>query len=178
MSTSPYASGSSISRVPPTIPTALRLVGRRPRTGSRLVGDGVGGWGPFPSCQYGLSSSFPRVGVAVRRMLCGIFAVGVLVGSCAGDPPEVPLGPDGQPDPVLAEGRAVYAKHCASCHGQSGGGGQGPRLNNGAVLEAYRNIDDQVAVVSDGKGTMPSFSGRLTHAQIESVTRYTREVLS
>ncbi len=114
----------------------------------------------------------------MRRILFGILAIGMLASSCAGDPPEVPLGLDGQPDPVLAEGRAVYAMHCASCHGRSGGGGQGPRLNKGAVLEAYRNIDDQVAVVSDGKGTMPSFSKRLIPARIEAVTRYTREVLS
>ena len=113
----------------------------------------------------------------MRRILLGIFAIGMLVGSCAGDPPEVPLGPDGQPDPVLAEGRTVYAKHCASCHGQSGGGGQGPRLNNGESAEAYPDIDDQVAVISDGKGTMPSFFGRLSQEQIVSVARYTREVL-
>lgn len=114
----------------------------------------------------------------MRRNLFTLLAVGVLVVSCAGDPPEVPLGPDGQPDPALVQGRAVYAEHCASCHGRGGGGGQGPRLNDGAVLETYQNIDDQVAVVSDGKGSMPSFSNRLTRAQIESVTRYTREVLS
>ena len=104
--------------------------------------------------------------------------VGVLLGSCAGDPPEVPLGPDGQPDPVLAQGRAVYAEHCASCHGRSGGGGLGPRLNDGAAVAAYPDIDDQVEVVADGKGTMPSFAGRLTDRQIGAVTRYTREVLS
>lgn len=111
-------------------------------------------------------------------MLLGILVVGLLLGSCAGDPPEVPLGPDGQPDPVLAQGRDVYARHCAACHGRSGGGGQGPRLNDGAVVKAYPDNDDQVAVVADGKGTMPSFAGRLTDRQIESVTRYTREVLS
>ncbi len=114
----------------------------------------------------------------MRRLLFGILVVGVFVGSCAGDPPEVPLGPDGEPDPVLADGRAVYAKHCAACHGRSGGGGQGPRLNNGAVVGAYPDIDDQVAVVADGKGTMPSFAERLTDRQIAAVTRYTREVLS
>lgn len=114
----------------------------------------------------------------MRRNLFKLLAVGILVVSCAGNPPEVPLGPDGQPDPVLVQGRAVYAEHCASCHGRGGGGGQGPKLNDGAVLEAYQNIEDQVAVVFDGKGSMPSFSKRLTQAQIESVTRYTREVLS
>ncbi|MCY4492699.1 MAG: cytochrome c [Acidimicrobiaceae bacterium] len=117
------------------------------------------------------------VGVAVRRLVPGILVVGVLLGSCAGDPPEVPLGPDGQPDPVLADGRAVYAKHCAACHGRSGGGGQGPRLDGGAVVEAYPEFDDQVAVVADGSGTMPSFVERLTDRQIAAVTRYTREVL-
>lgn len=111
-------------------------------------------------------------------MLLGILVVGVLSGACAGDPPEVPLGPDGQPDLVLEQGRAVFGRHCASCHGRSGGGGQGPRLNNGAVVEAYPEFADQLAVVADGKGTMPSFVGRLADRQIEAVTRYTREVLN
>lgn len=114
----------------------------------------------------------------MRRILFKILAVGMLLGACAGDPPQVPLGPDGQPDPGLMLGRSVYAERCASCHGRSGGGGQGPRLNNGAVLEVYRTVADQVAVVADGKGTMPSFTGRLTQVEIESVTRYTREVLN
>ena len=112
------------------------------------------------------------------RIVSGLLAVGLMLGACAGEPPEVPLGPDGLPDLVLATGRGLYGEHCASCHGRSGGGGQGPQLSAGVVIANYPNISDQVAVIADGSGSMPSFAKRLSQADLEAVTRYTREVLS
>lgn len=41
----------------------------------------------------------------------------------------------------------------------------------------YPNIDDQIALITNGKGAMPAFSKKLSAEQITSVTRYTREVL-
>lgn len=98
--------------------------------------------------------------------------------ACAANPPEVLPGADGQIDPLLLEGRALYAKHCASCHGRDGSGGQGPRLNDGVLFEAYPSIASQQAVIADGRGAMPSFAKRLTKVQIRLVSRYTREVLN
>ena len=112
------------------------------------------------------------------HVLAAVLAVGLVASSCAGAPPEVPLGSDGLPDPVLSVGREIYGNRCSSCHGNSGGGGRGPKLSDGAVIEAYPEVLDQIERVTDGKGQMPSFLGQLSQAQIEAVVRYTREVLS
>jgi len=77
---------------------------------------------------------------------------------------------------VLVEGQQVYSQNCASCHGAAGQGGYGKKLA-GVVTEKYPNIDDQIALITNGKGAMPSFSKKLSADQITAVTRYTREVL-
>lgn len=79
-------------------------------------------------------------------------------------------------DPVLVEGQRIYSSNCASCHGATGQGGYGKKLA-GVVATKYPNIDDQISLIANGKGAMPSFSQKLTPEQIAAVTRYTREVL-
>ncbi len=105
-----------------------------------------------------------------------VFALAL--GACSPGAPEVPLGADGRPDPVLAQGRDLYQGNCVQCHGGSGGGGRGPQLNGGAVVADYPDIADQIDLVTNGKGGMPAYGGRLEPAEIEAVVRYTREVLA
>lgn len=94
----------------------------------------------------------------------------------------------------LEEGGEVYSQFCASCHGASGGGGVGPALSGGAVLETFPTIEAHLAWVFGGsdsaeggvyganaiasKGGMPSFADSLTAEQLLAVTRYEREILS
>lgn len=64
------------------------------------------------------------------------------------------------------DGAAVFGDNCASCHGDDGGGGVGPPL---------QDIDDAglvVDTVTDGRGSMPSFEGRLEPEEIEAVADY------
>ena len=70
-------------------------------------------------------------------------------------------------------GQAIFATRCSSCHGADGGGGFGPTLA-GVVAQRFPNIADQVAVVTNGRGSMPSFAGSLTPEQITAVVAYTR----
>jgi mono/diheme cytochrome c family protein len=72
-------------------------------------------------------------------------------------------------------GEDVYQRSCASCHGGSGEGSSGPSLVD--VAERLSR-DDHVAIVRDGLGKMPGWSGTLSPDEIEAVVDYEREVLS
>jgi mono/diheme cytochrome c family protein len=95
----------------------------------------------------------------------------VFAGCSNGSSPAAPSD-----DPVLVEGQHVFSQNCASCHGASGGGAFGPKLA-GVVATKYPNIDDQIAVITNGRNQMPAFGQKLSAAQIDAVAHYTREVL-
>lgn len=104
--------------------------------------------------------------------------VSLAVGACGGAAPEVPLGSDGQPDTDLELGREVFGQRCSTCHGNKGQGGRGKRLSGGRAEELYPDIDEMIAVITNGKGSgMPSFAEKLTVAERRAVARYVREVL-
>ena len=73
-------------------------------------------------------------------------------------------------------GAEIYKANCSTCHGVAGQGGVGPALA-GVVADKYPNIDDQIAVVTNGKSTMPAWRGRLTPAEIRKVVVYERTKL-
>ena len=98
-----------------------------------------------------------------------------LVGACAGSPPPVPGADSGTADPALVEGRYVWVRSCATCHGPDGSGGRGPSMR--AVVERFPDPADQSVVITEGRGDMPAFGGRYSVAEIRAVVRYTREVL-
>ncbi len=107
--------------------------------------------------------------------LAPVFALLVfVVSACAtGVAPEVTSG-----DPVLVEGRELYIQQCSSCHGLTGGGGRGSKLNEERVLQRYPDVDDQIAIIRDGRNQMPAFGDKLDDDQMEAVVRYTREILA
>jgi mono/diheme cytochrome c family protein len=97
-------------------------------------------------------------------------------------------------DPVTA-GAAIFAERCASCHGATGGGGVGPQLSDGLVLETFADPADQIAWVSGGseafleagvygdpekpvEGGMPAFGGTLTPEELVAVVAHERVTLS
>lgn len=74
--------------------------------------------------------------------------------------------------------RAIYAATCAACHGSTGQGGLAPRLGGGASLEAFPDIEDEIAIVSRGLG-IPNhaFDEVLTANEIRDVVLFAREDL-
>lgn len=70
-------------------------------------------------------------------------------------------------------GAGLYRAYCQTCHGVDGQGGVGPRLA-GVLEERYPNIEDQIAIVTNGTGRMPSFRGSLSREEIRKVVEYTR----
>lgn len=111
------------------------------------------------------------------KLVAVLAAATVLAGACTDEPPEVPAGPGGEPDEVLTLGREIYGDRCANCHAGDGGGGRGPKLAGGAVVETFPDPGDQAEFIREGKGLMPSFDDQLSDAEIDAVVRYTREVL-
>jgi mono/diheme cytochrome c family protein len=101
-----------------------------------------------------------------------VLAVSALVmGACGGS------GGGAKPsDPVLAQGQEVYKAHCSTCHGVKGQGGNGSKLA-GKVAQNYPNIADQIAVINNGRSSMPAWKNALTAADINAVARYERECL-
>jgi cytochrome c oxidase subunit 2 len=105
-----------------------------------------------------------------RVLLAGLLVVvgSTIFAACASESsPAAPV------DPVLAEGQQIFNSNCASCHGAAGGGGYGKKLA-GTVETNYPNIADEIAVITNGKGSMPAFGKKLTAEQIEAVALYTR----
>ena len=103
-----------------------------------------------------------------------------LLASCGNNViPEVPVGPDGAAEGALLEGREIWGTHCASCHGPSGQGGRGAKLNDGEIFKSYSEAEAMITVINDGKGQgMPAFNSKLTLSETEAVIRYIREILN
>ncbi|MFL6243187.1 MAG: c-type cytochrome [Acidimicrobiia bacterium] len=112
--------------------------------------------------------TFKRV-VTVIEVLTLVVAIAFVVALFANEP-----GGGSGATAKSGPGYDVYLANCARCHGQDGQGGVGPKLAGGAVVRAFPDAADQIRLVEDGQGSMPSFKGKLSRAQIEDVVAYTR----
>jgi mono/diheme cytochrome c family protein len=89
--------------------------------------------------------------------------------------------PDDRSAPAASapvSGDAVFAANCATCHGRDGRGGPAPVLADGRVVDDFPDPADQIAFVTNGRGRMPAFGGRLSPEEIEAVVEYTRTELA
>ena len=112
-----------------------------------------------------------------RRSIAAVALAATLLTACGDDPPAIPVGPDGQPDPVLVLGQDLYGKNCSQCHGNAGGGGRGPRISGGRLADKFPDVADQRLIVAEGRNAMPGFGAKLTEEELDAILRYTREVL-
>lgn len=94
-----------------------------------------------------------------------LLAAGLLATACGG-------GGDGDSTSGPTTGAGLYRAYCATCHGVDGQGGVGPGLAD--VADRYPDIEDQIAVVTNGTGRMPSFRGTLDASEIRRVVEYER----
>jgi mono/diheme cytochrome c family protein len=115
--------------------------------------------------------TFKRV-VNVIEIVTFIVAAGFVIALFANEP-----GGGSGATAKSGPGYDVYLANCARCHGQDGQGGVGPKLAGGAVVKAFPDPAEQIRLVEDGEGSMPSFKGKLSRAQIEDVVAYTRTEL-
>ena len=78
-----------------------------------------------------------------------------------------------------ADGAAVYKAKCASCHGPDGKGetatGKAMKLRSLASADVQKTSDaDLTKVISDGKGKMPAYKGKLSADEIKALVAYIR----
>jgi mono/diheme cytochrome c family protein len=75
-----------------------------------------------------------------------------------------------QPDASLTA-NAVYLKDCAKCHGKTAEGRHfaGPSLASGKAAAA--SAEDLRKIITDGKGHMPKFGGKLSGEEIDTLVK-------
>jgi alcohol dehydrogenase (cytochrome c) len=71
-------------------------------------------------------------------------------------------------DALVAQGAEVYQIACVACHGEDGTGGHG----GGAPLDQVKDPAAIIAMVTDGRGSMPALAGLLSPQQIRAVAAY------
>jgi len=76
---------------------------------------------------------------------------------------------------ALEQGRRVYRKNCAACHGKKGAGDAtigAPSLLNNAIIKG--DINYHIALIKKGKNQMPAFAQVLTDDEMLNVAAYER----
>jgi tetratricopeptide (TPR) repeat protein/cytochrome c5 len=104
-------------------------------------------------------------------------------GAGAADTGEPGPEPGGAGEPATAAasnenqstGAALFAANCASCHGEGGSGGIGPRLAGNRRATDAGNVGNAVRF---GRGMMPGFAAALDAEQIDRLVSYVTEVLN
>jgi mono/diheme cytochrome c family protein len=62
---------------------------------------------------------------------------------------------------------ALYTRYCSTCHGAHGQGGR-----SGPIAGTSLSRAELIAVTTDGLGSMPGYSGRMTPEEIEAVAAF------
>lgn len=80
---------------------------------------------------------------------------------------------------ALADGAATFKGKCAMCHGPDGAGqtamGKNLKLRDLRSADVQKQTDAElVKWITDGKGKMPAYKGKLTPAEIDAVVAIIR----
>ena len=77
-------------------------------------------------------------------------------------------------EPNLTSGTQVFSANCAACHIGGGNAVNAQKTLKKDVLEQYEMFDADKIIyqIQKGKNAMPSFTGRITDAQMVDVAAY------
>jgi mono/diheme cytochrome c family protein len=108
------------------------------------------------------------------QWVVGVAAVGALLMlfTLEGAQPPTDVGAS-EIERLIDDGRLIYEQRCTSCHGDSGQGGQGPRLA-GTVIVNYPDAADEIDIVTNGRNSMPPFALTLSEEEVAAVVTFTR----
>ena len=73
-------------------------------------------------------------------------------------------------------GKMVFSENCSTCHGATGGGGNGGPPLKGAPKA--KSLNGSIEQVTEGGGGMPAFAELLSTKEIEDVAAYVVEVIN
>lgn len=75
------------------------------------------------------------------------------------------------PSETVLTANPVYTKNCAKCHGKTAQGRHfgGPALISDKVAAA--SAEDLRNVITNGKGRMPKYAGKLTPEEIDTLVK-------
>ena len=81
--------------------------------------------------------------------------------------------------PMMADGAATFKAKCAMCHGPDGAGqtamGKNMKLRDLGSADVQKTTDaDLIKLITDGKGKMPAYKGKLADADIKAVVAFIR----
>jgi cytochrome c6 len=76
-------------------------------------------------------------------------------------------------------GADIFKTKCAACHGATGAGdttmGKNLKLRDLGSEDVQKQSDEELAnIITNGKGKMPKYDGKLTKDQITEVVKYIR----
>ena len=76
-------------------------------------------------------------------------------------------------------GADIFKTKCAACHGATGAGdttmGKNLKLRDLGSADVQKQSDDELAnIITNGKGKMPKYDGKLTKEQITEMVKYIR----
>lgn len=70
---------------------------------------------------------------------------------------------------------ALFAKKCAACHGKDGKGTPvGKKMGAKDLAATKLSEGDLVKVISEGRGKMSAYKGKLSDAEIQSLAKFVR----
>ena len=76
-------------------------------------------------------------------------------------------------DPAL-----LYGTRCTSCHGPDGkGSAMGKKLGAPDLTKTAKSKADLAKIISEGKGKMTAYKGKLTPEQIDALAGYVKTAL-
>jgi mono/diheme cytochrome c family protein len=80
---------------------------------------------------------------------------------------------------AFADGAAVFTGKCAMCHGKAGGGdtamGKTLKVRDLGSADVQKQTDaDLIKIVTEGKGKMLAYKGKLSDDEIKSVVAFIR----
>lgn len=79
------------------------------------------------------------------------------------------------------DGAAIYKSKCAMCHGPDGAGqttmGKNLKLRDLRSADVQKQSDaDLTKIITDGKGKMPSYKGKVSDAEIHALVAFIRSI--